>query len=278
MRGPGIYAEIDIDTYHAEHGISATGINLILDCPKRYWYEYMGKPEPDPREAKKARDKFKMGRALHMLILEPEKFDATFYTMGEEVNLTTKIGKAKYEEAEFAANGREIIRAGDWQDIWAMAQSAKSHPVWGHVEDGKIEQSIYWNGGFYNTRLKARPDIYNDRLIIDIKTTDSIPAFQNSLYQYGYHRQAAMQIDGLKAFNPKGDNHERFHAFFVIEKRAPYLTACFTLDEASISQGRKEYQDGAATYSECLNSNLWPGYDNKFQITSIPQWAVKKDI
>lgn len=277
MRDQGIYADIDIDAYHSEEGISSSGIGLILDCPQRFWYEFMGKPKDDEKEAKKKRDKFKLGRALHMLMLEPEKFEQTFFPMDEEVNLTTKAGKEIYAQAEFQAEGRDIIRYGDWIDIWEMAQSAKAHPVWQQFGNGFVERSIYWNAGIYNTRLRARPDIYNNDLIIDVKTTDSIPNFQRSLYQYGYHRQAAMQIDALRHFNTEGDFHKRFHAFFVIEKKAPYLTACFTLDEASINQGRQEYQDGAATYSECLKANFWPGYDHKFQITSIPQWAMRRD-
>ena len=36
----GIYDNLDINEYHADNSISSTGINLILDCPKRYYYEY----------------------------------------------------------------------------------------------------------------------------------------------------------------------------------------------------------------------------------------------
>ena len=275
MREPGIYNNVPIDTYHGEEGISSSGINLILDCPKRYWYEYHGRPiEMETRAQKDAR---KIGSAFHMLLLEPDKFEKMYFPMEEEVNLTTKIGKEKYAEAEFQAEGREIIRAGDWVDIWAMAQEARAHPLWLHMDNSKVEQSIYWNAGFYNTRLKSRPDIYTDKLIIDVKTVRSINEFQRTIYQSGYHRQAAMQIDGLKHFNTEGDNSERFHAFFLVEKHAPYLTACFTLDLESIKQGRREYQDGMMTYSECMKAGLWPGYDSKFQITSIPQWVMKRD-
>ncbi len=273
MREPGIYHNINIELYHSEEGISSSGISLILDCPKRYWYEYMQKPTLSPIAAKKQSDKFKTGRALHMLILEPEKFEKAFYSMTEEVNLTTKIGKEKYAEAEFLAEEREIIRAADWFDIWNMAQSVKSHPLWHNLQDGKVEQSIYWDSGTFNTRLKTRPDIFNENMIIDVKTTDSIKGFQNSIHQYGYHRQAAMQIDGLTNV----DGKIRHHGFFVIEKKAPYLTACFTLDIGSIEQGRREYLDAAAIYSECCNTGNWPGYESKFQTISVPEWAMKKE-
>jgi exodeoxyribonuclease VIII len=279
MRPTGIYENVDIETYHDEEGISSSGINLILDCPKRYWHEYnVANPIAKLGDARKKNDKFKLGSAFHMLLLEPEKFDQNFFPMTEEVNLTTTIGKQKYAEADKAAGGRYVIRASEWQTIKEMAEAARTHQVWQHIKDGKAERSIYWDAGIYNTRLRARPDIYNDKLIIDVKTTDSIPGFQRTMYAYGYHRQAALQIDALRHFNEPGDNHQRFFAFFVVEKKAPYLTACFTLDQASLDQGRKEYQDGAATYSECLKANHWPGYDEKFQLATIPSWAVRKEI
>jgi len=277
MMKPGIYTDISIEQYHDSEGISASGINLILDCPKRYWYEYMGHGAEISKQDKRQKEKFKLGQALHMLILEPDNFHKTFFAMEEEVNLTTKIGKEKYQEAEKEANGREVIRAGDWFDIQEMAKAAKAHPIWKHLEGGKVENSIYWDAGLFNTRLRARPDIYNDVLVVDVKTTDSIQVFQRSIYQYGYHRQAAMQLDGLKQF----DNKKRAFGLFVIEKKAPYLTACFTLDEAALQQGHKEYMDGANLYSECLKANNWPGYEaseeNLFQLLSLPKWAADKN-
>lgn len=274
MREQGIYANIDIDEYHAEAGISSSGITLILDCPKRYWHEYLVKQEIDVREAKKQRDKYKLGRAAHMLILEPVKFNNTFYVMSEDVNLTTKIGKEAYAAAELEAKGRDIIRTGDWKEIEAMAASVGSHVVWNAIKGGKVEHSIYWNGGVCKTALRARPDVFTDELIIDIKTTESINAFAKSIAQYGYHRQAAMQVDGLKAI----DGKERYFAYFVIEKKAPYLTACFALDDISLEQGRREYLDGAALYSDCLKNNNWPGYEDKFQVISLPKWAMKEEL
>lgn len=275
MRTPGIYKNVDIDEYHAEEGISSSGISLILDCPRRYWHEYLGDNLNDYKDYKKQKEKFMLGRAIHMLVLEPEKFEQTFYPMDEEVNLTTKIGKELYAKAEEEANGRQVIRAGDWNDIKSMAEAVKQHSIWNKikVEKGNAENSLYWDDGVYKTRLRSRPDFFNDNVIIDLKTTDSIASFSKSVYNFGYHRQAAMQIDGLK----KLDGNERHFAFFVVEKKAPYLTACFTLDENSIEIGRKEYFEGAATYSECMRCNVWPGYEEKFQLLTLPNWVFKKE-
>jgi exodeoxyribonuclease VIII len=274
MRQPGIYSDIDINEYHASAGISSSGITLLRDCPKRYHYEYIEEREIDPKEAKKEAEKYKMGRAVHMLVLEPEKFESTFYCMEEEVNLTTKIGKEIYAKAEAEANGREILRADKWKDIKLMSESIKAHSIWSKFrKEAKVEQSIFWNGGIFETPLRARPDVFNDQIVMEIKTTSSISNFSKSIYNFGYHRQAAMQVDGLQTV----DGKQRKFAFFVVEDKAPYLTACFELDEMSLSQGREEYLDSAILYAECIKNNEWPGYTEDVQKISLPAWAFSKE-
>lgn len=269
LEKPFILANLDIETYHKSEGISSSGISLLMDCPRRYWHEYLN-PE-GKRESSRTNDKLKLGSAVHMLALEPEKFHEAFFVMWDDVDLRTKVGKEAMLAAENNAKGREIIRANEFREINEISKSILSHSLWNSFTDRKVEHSIFWQAGLFNAPLRARPDVYNDQLIIDIKTTESIKGFSNSIHSFGYHRQAAMQIDALKAV----DGKERVFGFFVVEKKAPYLTACFTLDGISIEQGRREYLDAAALYSECLMSDVWPGYEEKFQEISLPKWAIK---
>ena len=270
MRASGIYKNIPIEEYHAEEGISSTGISLIMDCPKRYWWEFQSKSE----KHKKAKQ-YEMGSALHTCILEPDKFQDRFYLARETFDMRTKAGKEAMEKAEKEADGRTILRGVDCELLMAMECSVKEHPVWQKIKlsEGNIEDSVYWDGGIYKTRLRARPDFFNSEVVIDLKTTDCLSNFSKSVYNFGYHRQAAMQLDGLQ----KIDGMKRLFAFCVVEKKPPYLTAWFTLDEKSLEQGRKEYLGAAAVYSECLRANEWPGYEERIQILSLPKWAFEKE-
>jgi len=265
MRESGIYTDLDIAEYHASEGISSSGINLLIDCPARYHHKYIEQKSQDEDS-----QSMLLGRGVHMLVLEPELFDKTFYIMRESCDLRTKAGKEAYAQAEADAKGRNILRAGTWEAVVDMANAIKNCATWNKIIPGNAEHSVFWDAGIYNTRLRARPDFYNETMIIDIKTTDSIKSFAKSIYNYGYHRQAAMQIDGLK----QHDGKDRFFGFMVVENKAPYLTACFVLNQASVDQGRREYLDAAATFSECMSTGIWPGYEDSFQEISLPSYLL----
>lgn len=265
MRTKGIYKNIDIDVYHSEEGISSTGISLILDCPARYKHASLLSQQESVSSA------YVVGRALHMHLLEPDIFHKHFYCFQEELDLRTKVGKEKMEAAK--ATGLEVLRSQDWNTVKAMAESARKHNfVMSLFKNSvNVEDSLYWDDE--GVRLRTRPDAYNDDFIIDVKTTNSIKDFERSIFSYGYHRQAAMQIDGLKALTGK----TRQHVFFVIEKEAPHLTACFTLDEEALKLGRKQYFEGACIYKECLQSDIWPGYEDKVRLVSLPSYLNKDE-
>src|SRR5579863_9993179 len=156
MRQPGIYTDLDINEYHSSEGISSSGITLLIDCPKRYFHKYVDKGPGEPTTA------MELGSAVHMLVLEPELFDKTYYLMQKSCDLRTKAGKEEFAQAELDAHGRTIMRKGTWEEAVAMANSIKESSMWNKVIPGKVEHSIFWDAGIYNTRLRARPDFYND--------------------------------------------------------------------------------------------------------------------
>lgn len=273
---PGIYDDLDSETYHNLEGLSSTGVSLMLDCPKRYHWEYfIERPLRTDKQVKESNDKFVIGRAVHTLVLEEHKFKDLFYVMSENVNRTKKVDKEIYAAAETEANGRQIIRAKDWSKIHNMAQALSEHPRFEEMKGGKIENSIFWKNKspFYESLLKSRPDIYTDNIILDIKTTDSINKFKYTFHQLGYHRQAAMQFDSLY----RQDGIKRHFGFLVVEKKEPYLTAAFTLGLEEMEQGRLEYCEAADLYAECLKYNSWPAYEAQYQSLIIPKWKLNRE-
>jgi exodeoxyribonuclease VIII len=201
-----------------------------------------------------------LGRAVHMLALEPQNFNQTFVVQTESYDRRTKVGKEAYELFLKEACGRSVLRLEDFQQISNMADAISTHPIWSRFKGGSVEHSIYWDHQD-SIRLRSRPDYFTDDIIIDLKTTSYLKGFDKSVFRYGYHRQAAMQLDGLAAV----DGRQRKFVLFTIEKEAPYLTSVFALDEASIEEGRRDYHKAAELYAQCLEFDIWPGYSESVQ-------------
>lgn len=259
---PGIYPHLDISEYHKSPGISSSGINLILDCPAKYHHKYiLGNIKPN--------DDFVLGSVVHILLSEPWLFDRKFYVY-EKDRLPDK-GSPKEQELLALAGGRSIIKTGALQMARDMVKSAEKHSLWKELKNPKIEHSLFWHGGVFDTPLRSRPDMFDETLgiIVDIKTCKSIKKFEWSIDDFGYHRQAAMQIDAIEALTGKTLNFE----WFLIEKEAPYLTARVAAHKDDIAQGRREYLEGACKYTECLLYNDWPGYSENIHEIRLPRYA-----
>jgi exodeoxyribonuclease VIII len=182
---------LDNGIYHAADGYSSTQIRLAhrggiaaLD-----WYNHAPrKPQDSPAMV--------LGTALHTAILEPERFE-TEYACAPSVNLRTNEGKQTLAafEAECVEQGMTPIKREDFDTVCLMRDSALAYPtVSALLENGVAELSVFWrmeNG----LLLKVRPDWLGEFVgapfLLDIKTTDDVLDFGQSVEKYGYHMQAA---------------------------------------------------------------------------------------
>jgi exodeoxyribonuclease VIII len=118
--------------------------------------------------------------------------------------------------------------------------------------------------------VKARPDAFCENYAIDVKTTEnaSPESFKRSIYNYGYHVQAAMIQDALREVCSIDIKH---YIFIIIENNAPFASATYILDNNAIEKGRQVYKNCLLNLKECIMSNTWPAYET--QIIDLPTWA-----
>lgn len=267
----GIHPNIPNEDYHASKGISASGIKLIMDCPKRYWYQYLS-GEYERTESKA----MTIGTVVHTLALEPDTFLDRFFVL-PNIDRRTKEGKALYAKAMEESQGKQVITDEIYQTAKAMAKSITDHKMFKKMEiTGNIEDSLLWKDEDTGAFLRSRPDYYNDFAIVDVKTTDDVSpkGFARSIAKYGYHIQAAMACDGLSTLT--GRTYENV-VLFVVEKTAPYLSAAYVISAPAIEQGRNMYKKGASVYADCLAQNKWPSYPEKIVEIDLPVWAYYTD-
>jgi hypothetical protein len=218
------------------------------------------------------------GWAVHVAVLEPDRFAAEFVA-APKLDRRTKDGKAAWAEFQAAAAGMLVLTEEEMALCLEMRRSVWAHPTASALLSGEgvNEASLLWTDRTTGERCKGRLDrltSLNSRpLIVDLKTAEdaSRKAFERSVYNFGYHRQAAMYLDGADRLAP----HERSFVWIVVEKAPPWCVAVYEIEEAALSIGQDEWRKHLRTYADCKARNEWPGYDVGVDYCGLPAWAYR---
>lgn len=267
---------MDIEEYHAHPAISNSGLSLFAKAPRCYQYE---KYERSAEERDKDKHHFVMGSALHTLLLEKELFNRRFFIWSGKPR-NTKEGKADYAAAEEQAAGRVLLAQKDFDAILAMTQAiVNDRAALKYIEKpGVVEPSIIWRDPVNEVDCRCRPDLVltDDHTLIDIKTAAdaSAEAFEKSIYNFGYDRQAYFYSKGYEAVT--GNLVKKF-VFIVVEKTPPYLVGVYPVDQVALMSGQIRVERLLEAYADCVKRDYWPGLnEGKEKEISIPSWAAYK--
>jgi hypothetical protein len=244
--------------YLALPGISASGIKQFLRSPAHYRHWQTAPSEPTPAQ--------RLGTLVHTLTLEPGSF-ADHYAVAPVVDRRTKAGKEQYEDWSATLNGRDPVTLDQYDTAQHIARSVRSQPAWAPLLIGS-EIEVTAVSDIDGHRCKGRADIVAGKTLVDLKTAAnaSPQAFSRSMATYGYHIQAALYCDLFGA--------DRF-ILVAVETAAPYACGIYTVDDASLEQGRIEYRRALAGIRECRATDNWPSYGA--QEIALPGWAFDYD-
>lgn len=273
---PGIYPDVPFDEYASWTYMSNTGLGYMAECPaKCEWWLNGGKREETAP--------LLIGRAMHCAILEWLRFQK-LYAIGPDVDLRTKVGKDTWADFEAANPGKEFLRSKDGAEVIAMRDAAHRNPEVEKIleQPGRAEVSIVWDDEVTGVRCKGRLDWFTSidgySANVDLKFVAgaSPREFSNAVASYGWHRQAAMYLDGLAAIGRSKGGYpvSRRYIFLVGEKSEPYLFSLYELDEPSIRSGRIRYRALLKWILQCQTSGVWPSYTEGIESISVPKWAL----
>jgi hypothetical protein len=164
----------------------------------------------------------------------------------------------------------------DVEGVGSMTEQLYKHPEARKLLHGALKEiSIKFElDGF---PCKGRLDAYHadgelEGVVVDLKTTrDASPeGFKRAAYSYGYHRQAAWYLQGLKTLGLPATS------FYIIavETSAPHAVAVYKLSEKALEAGLKEVTELFALYKECKSTNEWDGYSRTAQVLELPYYAT----
>lgn len=265
----GVY-DLTNEEYHRGPGVSRSDLMEFRKTPYHYWHRKKNPEIEEPISIVRKSSAKAFGNALHAFILEPEVFSQDYHVM-PKVNLTTKIGKQIFEEADKESNGRLLICEEAYNVICNIYESVKmNNDAFELISGALYEKSIFWKDPSTDLLCKARPDIWHSNFIGDLKTcvSASYRDFQKACIGYGYHLQAAMISESIK--HTCGDIIKTF-IYIAIEKEPPYAVAVYELDEVALSHGISQMRKTLQDMKECIEKNNWPSYPSA--IMCLPSYA-----
>jgi len=286
---PGIVHDMPAEVYHADPcpapSLSAGGVDTMLDeCPARWWW---GNRRLNPAWEATETTAFSIGKAAHIVFLEPGLFESTVCVI-EADDYRTKAAKAARDEAIVA--GQIPLLPDQHQQILDMRDSlfANSFARAALELPGRSEVSAFWRDPVTDVWCRLRADRVPDdqSYLIDYKTAiDANPLnFGRAADNLRYYRRAAWYLDGWQL----ATGNEPKHYWFVVQEKAPpYLVSVIELDSFALEAGRQENREALDLFARCLERGThraaWPGYrrrdsldqDAAFRV-GIPHYAHQR--
>jgi hypothetical protein len=228
----GLFSDISNDDYHSGEGVSNTKLGILLDNPARLY------------DKKTETAALSFGRLVDDLLFTPAAADKNHKAFGKALR---------------------------------MIEAVKSNKAYNRILTGGHSQL----SGYFKidgVMCKIRPDYVKyfsdtDTLIItDLKTTKSCNPYKlrYSIKEYGYYRQAAFYIDGMKKIT--GIENIIFVNYFVesilsrtkdqLFNHIECLPVAIPDDDKKIglNLGRDEYMLALERYKHCKESGYFKGY------------------
>ena len=280
--------DIDPEAYHrqdAERGtpdfaLSPSSLKEFARCPAR-WIAGYNSPGSDAKS---------WGNILDTLALQPAKF-ASRYAVRPET-YPAPAGHVKVKKGELAegdtlpwnanagvcqewaeANaGREILSPAMMERADAALARLRADSTIAAMIDGSAKQVLVvgeWHDEPIGivTPIRCLMDMVPaiggqfPKSLADLKTTRSaaLVPFQRAVWQFGWHVQAAFDLDLYCA----ATGEDRCQWVFVVQESfEPWQTAKRLLAEDYVNIGRRDYQQALTLYSQCRSRQKWPDYDS----------------
>jgi hypothetical protein len=281
---PGIRRDLSNANYQRIDALSATGIRRLLQSPLHHRFAYL---HPDQAEASSAQ---KMGSALHLGILEPDRFDS-----GDVVTIpadapsrpserTLKAAKPSasslfamdyWRDFDELTAGKILLTAAESEIVQGMVESVRAHPLYRELFSGGAgEVSYQWRDARLGIPCRCRFDyLQGESLAVDLKSTrDASPeGFAKAAASYAYGIQQAHYLNGFEHLHDKSLDG---FVFFAVENVAPYCCAAYVLPSNVINFCLDRVEQAMLLYKRCRDTGEWPGYSQRILPLTLPRWAT----
>jgi exodeoxyribonuclease VIII len=255
----------NIQKYNETPALNYSGAKVILKSPLAYksWLEQEQEDTPALR----------IGRLVHLASLQPDEC-AKNVIVAPECDRRTKSGREIWENFMSTLKEGQMAITKDEADLVAnISNSARDgidriKKMIG-AKTYRAEEPLF--GELNGIKIKGRPDLIMDDVVVDVKTTLDATAksFGRDISNFKYHLQAAwyLHLTGGKRF-----------LFIAVEKAIPFDYAIYELDEQSLEVGKKLMEKACELYGQCNLYKSFPGYTKEVQTLTLPKWDLTETL
>jgi len=291
--------DVTDDEYYSDTDrISNSSLGVFRASVRRYWATYVDGSLTPPA----ATDAMDVGSALHMAVLQPDKW-AESVVIEPKIDRRTKAGKEAYAQffgasanagvvvtdnsgtkAGYRDRGQMVITRDDAQAVMDMAAAIKHNPLAAKLLDpsrGDAELPLTWTDEATTLRCKCKLDLITEDddevVIVDLKTAhDATPdGFGRAIVNYGLHHQAAFYSDAVRLMTEKP---VRF-VWAVFDKAPPHEVILYELDDEGLELGRSENKIAMRRLADCYDFDAWTGHwCNRVTPIALPRYAWNKRL
>jgi exodeoxyribonuclease VIII len=238
--------------------VSDDDLILFLKSPRAYFFS---KNNVDLNNNKL---QLSIASAVNDYIVGQDLFDVN-YIVSEKFDKRTKLGKEAFARFLDFANGKTILSEDEMMMIQQMSISVKMNSDFIELFDNsECEISCYTTDEITGLKIKLRPDVLSDEknTVVDLRSClESSPSkFECDVNEYSYSLSAAFYLDFLE---------KKDYVFAAVEKKPPYQTSLFLLDDSLIKEGRKEYRMALDLLNWSNSNNFWCDYIEFDMLKSI---------
>lgn len=259
----GFYPAMPASTYYKSHAIGSSLMKLLLEDnePADFWWACPWL-NPDAGVLEEKSEALLFGNAMHMMILEPERFAASF-TIKPGVNTSTVPG---------------CLGQGQHEQMLRMRDVLLSKPTLARlILGGKSEVSMFWEHEETGAPCRGRLDFLKDYTVVDLKFLQEVNkrAVAEAIAKYNYDMQAASYLDGLRRVTGRDDGN---FVFLFQEKHPPYKIMARVLEGDVLAEGKSKYEAAMRRYQNSLSlygTARWPDYEDEvgaIDATQMPRW------